>query len=105
LKKPERIMGLLMVMGLCLLVYAAAEQILRSELARREETLPNQSGKPTQRPTMRRIFQIFEGIEVLLVAHSNGRRSSRLVLNLSDLHRRILDLLGPHVQKCYLLEM
>lgn len=104
LKKPERVMALLMVMGLCLLIYAACEQIVRGELARREETLPDQRGKPTSTPTMRRVFQIFEGIEVLTIEHPDGRRS-RLVLNLSELHRRILDLLGWHVRKCYSLRM
>jgi len=62
LEKPERIMALLMVMGLSLLVYALAERKLRTELIRRDESIPNQVGKPTQRPTMRRIFQMFEGI-------------------------------------------
>lgn len=102
-KKPERVMALLMVMGLCLLIYAACEQIVRGGLARGEETLPDQRGKPTSTPTMRRVFQIFEGIEVLTIEHPDGRRS-RMVLNLSELHRRILDLLGWHVQKCYLLK-
>ena len=36
------------------------------ELLARKESLPNQVGKPIQRPTMRRIFQVFEGIDVLL---------------------------------------
>lgn len=100
LKKPERIMALLMVMGLCLLVYALAEHRLRSELVSRDETLPDQTGKPTQRITMRRVFQIFEGIDILLLT-TDGRQQ-RLILNLMDLHQRILDLLGNHVQQCYL---
>ena len=100
LKKPERIMALLMVMGLCLLVYALAEHRLRSELVSREETLPDQTGKPTQRITMRRVFQVFEGIDILLLT-TDGRQQ-RLILNLTDLHHRILDLLGRHVQQCYL---
>ncbi len=104
LKKPERVMALLMVMGLCLLVYAGCEHVVRSELARSEGTLPDQRGKPTRRPTMRRVFQIFEGIELLMIVHSDGRRS-RVVLNLSELHWRILELLGWHVQKCYSLKM
>src|SRR5690606_34877105 len=47
LKKPSRIMALLMVMGLRLLVYALAEHQLRQQLAQRDETLPDQTGKPT----------------------------------------------------------
>jgi transposase len=99
LKKPERIMALLMVMGLCLLVYALAEHRLRSELVNRDETLPDQTGTPTQRITMRRVFQVFEGIDILLLT-TDGRQQ-RLILNLTDLHQRILDLLGRHVQQCY----
>lgn len=100
LEKPERIMALLMVMCLSLLVYALAERSLRTELVRRDESIPNQVGKPTQRPTMRRIFQVFEGIDVLLIHTPQGTR--RQVLNLKPIHLRILDLLGSEVRKCYI---
>jgi transposase len=100
LEKPERIMALLMVMGLSLLVYALAERSLRTELVHRDESIPNQVGKPTQRPTMRRIFQVFEGIDVLLIHTPQGTR--RQVLNLKPIHLHILDLLGPEVRKCYI---
>jgi len=100
LDKPERIMALLMVMGLSLLVYALAERSLRTELAQRDESIPNQVGKPTQRPTIRRIFQVFQGIDVLLIQHSLGTK--RQVLNLKPIHLRILDLLGPEVKNCYI---
>jgi transposase len=102
LKKPARIMALLMIMGLCLLIYALAEHHLRSELLRRDETLPDQKGKPTQRITMRRVFQIFEGIHILLIPSTAGS-PQRFILNLNDLHRRILDFLGPGPKKCYFL--
>ena len=100
LEKPERIMALLMVMCLSLLVYALAERWLRTELLRRDESIPNQVGKPTQRPTMRRIFQVFEGIDVLLIHTPHG--TQRQVLNLKPIHLHILDLLGPEVRKCYI---
>jgi transposase len=102
LEKPERIMALLMVMGLSLLVYALAERALRTELAQRDESIPNQVGKPTQRPTIRRIFQVFQGIDVLLIKHPLGIQ--RQVLNLKPIHLRILDLLGPEVKKYYILD-
>jgi len=100
LKLPRRIMALTMIMGLALLVYALAEHILRQRLQKTGQTIPNQVGKPTQRPTLRRIFQMFEGIDVLVVHGPQG--VERHVLNLSELHQHILRLLGPHVQKCYL---
>lgn len=62
LHKPERIMSLLMVMGLSLVVYSLAERTLRLQLSQHHECVPNQVGKPTQNPTLRRIFQVFQGI-------------------------------------------
>lgn len=79
---------------------ALAEHKLRWELKARNESVPNQVGKPTRRPTMRRIFQVFEGIDVLIIHTPGG--VERHITNLTDLHRRILHLLGPAVQKCYL---
>lgn len=102
LKRPQRLMALLMVMGLALLIYALAERKVRQALQRRGETIPNQLGKPTQRPTLRRIFQLFEGIDVLLITSGGEVRERRLV-NLRAIHRKILDLLGVEVKKCYLL--
>lgn len=99
LKKPARIMALLMVMGLSLLVYALAEHRVRSQLAERDETVPDQTGKPTQRPTIRRIFQMMEGVDLLIVEQAGVRR--RLLLNMTDIRWQIIDLFGHHVQKFY----
>lgn len=103
LEKPARIMALLMVMGLSLLIYALAEHHLRRQLEQQQQTIPNQVGKPTATPTMRRIFQVFEGIDLLSIhqAHPSGSPPQRLVLNLNPLHHRILALLGPEVEYCY----
>jgi transposase len=102
LKRPERLMALLMVMGLALLVYALAEHTVRTEWGRRGMSLPDQRGQPTQQPTMRRLFQIFEGIDVLWLRPPLG--GQHLVLNLKPIHRQILNLLGPEVRKCYFLD-
>lgn len=99
LKKPSRIMALLMVMGLSLLIYALAEQSLREQLVEQDETLPDQKGKPTQTPTMRRVFQIFEGIDVLIIEEGGQQREQ--VLNLRDIHRRILAFFSVHVRSIY----
>lgn len=100
LKSPKRIMALVMVMGLALLVYALAEHKLRTALQERGESVPDQVGKPTQRPTMRRVFQMFEGIDLLVIRTPEEIRQQ--VLNLKPVHRQILRLLGPNVEKCYL---
>lgn len=52
LKSPQRIEALSLIMGLCLLVYSLGQRQLRSKLQRREATVPNQLGRPTQRPTL-----------------------------------------------------
>ncbi len=102
LKKPSRIMALTMIMVLALLIYALAERKLRLQLAETGQSLPSQVGKPTQTPTMRWIFQLFEGIDLLLI-YQHGQLVDRQILNLSDTHRDIIRLLGPPVEKCYLL--
>ncbi len=99
LKKPERIMALIMIMCLSLLVYSLAERKLRCALADNDETVPNQVGKPVQNPTLRWVFQIFQGIHVLIIKEQNITR--QLVLNLTPLHRRIIRLLGVEIEKCY----
>jgi transposase len=102
LKNPGRIMALLMIMVLALLVYALAERKLRQKLAETGETVLNQVGKPIQTPTMRWIFQVFEGIDMLIVSR-DGQIVSRQVLNLKQEHLTVLRLLGPPVEKCYYL--
>jgi len=67
LKKPQRIMALLMVMTVCLLVYAALEYRIRTALKARQAIFPNQKGQPIQNPTARWVFQYFVGIHLLLM--------------------------------------
>lgn len=98
-KKPERIMALSFIMVLCLLVYRLAEFRVRSRLNETQQTIPDQVHKPTARPTMRWIFQCFEGVELL---HIRTPTSSRvLVLRLQSVHHLILQLLGPRYEKIY----
>lgn len=91
-KKPERVMALSFIMVLCLLVYRLAEHLLRRQLASTAQTVPNQINKPTDRPTMRWIFQCFEGIDLLHIRV--GLREHLQVLGLQPLHQKILRLLG-----------
>lgn len=98
-KKPERIMALSFIMVLCLLIYRLAEFQLRSRLAETQQTIPDQVHKPTARPTIRWVFQCFEGIELLHV-HTSAT-SLVLVLRLQPIHRLILHLLGPLYENIY----
>ncbi len=102
LKKPARIMSLLMVMGLSLLIYALAEYHLRSQLVDQDQTIPDQKGNPTQNPTMRRIFQMFEGIHILLIQTEHARK--RMVTNVQEVHLQIASLLGEPILKFYIFD-
>jgi transposase len=89
LKKPERIMALLMVMTICLLVYAALEYRIRTALKEHGATFPDQKGKRIQNPTARWVFHYFVGIHVLYIPGQG-----LMILNLTDEHQHLLQLLG-----------
>ena len=92
-------MALSFIMVLCLLVYRLAEFRLRSRLGQTQQTIPDQVQKPTASPTMRWVFQCFEGIELLHI--QTTATSFVLVLRLQPVHRLILQLLGPLYEKLY----
>ena len=96
LKKPERIMALLMVMTVCLLVYAALEYRIRKTLKDQDATFPNQKGQPVQNPTARWVFQYFVGIHLLRL-----RGEGAFVLNLNAQHQQLLRLLGRSYEAFY----
>jgi transposase len=96
LKKPERIMALLMVMTVCLLVYAALEFRIRKGLMDSQATFPNQKGQPVQNPTARWVFQYFGGIHLLRIPGEGA-----YVLNVTDQHRQLLRLLGHPYEAFY----
>ena len=92
LKKPSRIMGLLTIMALALLVYSIAQRRLRKALKAQNQTIPNQIKKQTQTPTMRWIFQLLEGIDVLKILHNGVLQT--IVHGLTDLKKQIIYLMG-----------
>ena len=44
------------------MVYAVTQRRLRQQLALQNETILNQINQPTERPTLRWVFQLLEGI-------------------------------------------
>jgi transposase len=99
-KKPERVVAVSLVMVLCLLVYRLAEHRLREQLAATAQTIPSQVNKPTDRPTMRWVFQCFEGVDLLHIRHGPGPELA-LVLRLQPVHQQVLALLGPAYEVFY----
>ena len=98
-KKPSRIQGLLMVMTLALLVYALTQRRLRQQLAARHETIPNQIHQPTERPTLRWVFQLLEGIHRVQVLVQGQVHD--LIEGLNEVQIHILRLFGDAVCRLY----
>ncbi len=98
-KKPERVVGLLMVMTLTLLVYSIAQRNLRAYLREASETLPNQIEKETDKPTLRWIFQLMEGIALVRVCIDEVITTT--VSGLTGLRMRILACFPLSVRKIY----
>ena len=99
LKKQQRIVALGLIMCLCLLVYTLTQRKLRMKLKQMNETLPDQKGKETSKPTIRWIYQIFEGVHVLYRRTDQG--INEIVLNLNAIRNQVLKLMGPTYQKIY----
>jgi transposase len=100
-KKPCRMQGLLMVMTLALLVYSVAQRRLRRELARQNETIPHQLNPPTNRPTLRWVFQVLAGIERVRLMVDGQVRD--LITGLNEVKIKILRLFREQVCHVYQL--
>jgi transposase len=101
-KKTERLESLLMIMALSLLVYSLGERKLRTVLLQKNENILNQIDKPTQKPTLRMIFNLFRGIH--LVQSTKNNSFSTFCSNLNDNRKKIISLLGNNISKYYFLD-
>ncbi|EAM49436.1 IS1634-like element ISCwa1 family transposase [Crocosphaera watsonii] len=95
-EKPERIETMLFLMSLCLLIYNLGQRELRNCLKRVKKGINNQVGKVTLRPTLRWIFQYFQGIHYVIL---NGVKQ---IVNLTEERRFILSLLPASCERYYL---
>jgi transposase len=98
-KKPSRMVGLLMVMTLALLVYSVAQRRMRKRLEITGETIPNQINQPTSRPTLRWVFQLLEGIHQVSL-DVDGQVTS-VMEGITELRGKILQLFGKKVSQIY----
>ena len=91
-----------MIMTLSLFIYSLTEFRVRKALKERNETVPNPERRPTQKPTLKRIFFLFRGVQVLEVTWN--KEVKRTIHGLKDVMNQILRLLGPACEKYYRLE-
>jgi len=101
LKKPERIVALTMIMCISLLVYSIGERKLRKLLERYDETIDDQIKKPTKKPTLRWIFQLFEDVHLVKIEENN--RVTYEVKNLRSDGEKALRILGSNYMEPYLI--
>ena len=97
LNTPQRVAAMAMVMGLCLLVYSLGQRSLRQALDNAKQTVENQVGKSTTKPTLRWMFQCFMSIHLLTVD------GAQYVTNLTTERLWILQFFGAPCRKYYLL--
>jgi transposase len=97
LNTPQRVAAMAMVMGLCLLVYSLGQRSLRQALDNAQQTVKNQVGKSTAKPTLRWMFQCFMSIHLLTIA------GAKHITNLTTERLWILQFFGAPCRKYYLL--
>jgi transposase len=95
-KNPERIETMMMLMGLSLLVYTVGQREIRNNLKAEKSSVKNQLNKATEKPTLRWIFQCFQGIHCFKI------EGIERISNLSKERCRILEFLPVACQQYYL---
>jgi transposase len=95
IKKPSRIDALLMIMTLSLLVYSIEQRRMRASMEKANKTTPNQINIPTATPTLRWVFQCFEGINLVQTEETYDKTNIYLD-GLDKLRTKIINLIGGH---------
>ena len=81
------------------MVYCIAQHTLRTSLQTLNKDVLNQNGSPTQKPTMKRVFKLFHGVQVLTII-INGQ-VQELVINLNAQLKDILRCFGSKALEIY----
>jgi len=102
LKTPNRIAALMAVMSFTLMVYNFGEYWLRKRLSECKETLPNQLKKEIDRPTLRWVFYMMDGVTMITMPTAGSHR--KFVANLDALRAKIAGIFGGAVAECYGLQ-
>ena len=99
LKKPERIAALMMIMTLCLMVYALSQYELRQALAAANDTIPSQTKKQIANPSMKWVYRLFFGVQVITLCLQGV--TQEIVINLKDTQKKIVRYFGTRAMQIY----
>jgi transposase len=89
-----------MIMTLSLLVYSIAQRRMRASMEKAHKTIPNQINIPTATPTLRWVFQCFEGINLVQTEETYDKTNIYLD-GLDRLRTKIINLIGGHSLHLY----
>jgi len=102
LKKNTRIEALMSIMTLCLMVYNFAERKMRQELKKQGVKIPLQNKKPSDKPTLKWVFQLMQNISVLSIRNMSENNNNIMKMTaLWKIHTKIISCFGTKVQKIY----
>jgi transposase len=96
LQNPQRIDALMMIMTLSLLVYNLGQYQFREKLKTENATVPDQLGKPTQKPTLSWLFIMLRGISS---AYIFGEYIG--TVNIGERELNIITLMGEEIIAIY----
>lgn len=99
LENENQIAALVMIMVLCLMVYAIVEWQFRNILKERKVSIQNQVGKSTDNPRAKWVFFLFRWVRQIALIIDKTRMTK--LMNINDEIRGIAHLLGPEVLKHY----
>ena len=81
------------------MVYGYAQYKLRSILEETNETLPNQLKKETNKPSMRWVYRLFQGVHIVKI--ETQELNQELVINLNPLLEKIVQMFGARAMEIY----
>jgi hypothetical protein len=80
-------------------VYAVTQRRLRGQWVWQHDTIPKQINPPTERPTLRWVFQLLEGIHRVRVTVQD--QAHDLIEGLNAVQIKVLRLFGEEVCQLY----
>lgn len=101
LKTPSRIEALMMVMTLCVMVYNFGQYKIRKCLKEHEDSVPDQKGKPTEKPTLQWIFRVLNTVSFVRFKTDDPLGFKEVVANVKGPPGKIIDYFGKHAKKVY----
>jgi transposase len=90
-------------MTLSLLVYSIAQRRMRATMKKIKASIPNQINQATETPTLRWVFQCFEGIN-LIYKSTNAVQKRVYIEGLDELRMKIVQLIGGRTKYLYKIE-